>query len=77
MPKVKITISINERYVTRLDRIAKIKNSNRSRIIEEAIDVWEKGYVELALRHGYKAMVREDTEAAEDYMRIAQEILHE
>lgn len=77
MAKTKITVSINERYVAKLDRIAKIKNSNRSRMIEEAIEVWEKEYVEKALRHGYGVMAKEDSRAAEEYVKIAQELLHE
>lgn len=77
MSKTKITISIDKKFVADLDRIAKLKQSNRSILIEEAIKVWERKYIEAALKQGYQAMAKEDYEAAEEYVRIAQEILHE
>ena len=77
MAKTKITISINEKYVARLDRIAKIKHSNRSKLIEEAIRVWQDEHIARALKYGYQVMVKEDRKAAEEYIRVAQEILHD
>jgi predicted transcriptional regulator len=77
MAKTKITISIDERYVITLDRIAKLKHSNRSYLIEEAIKAWETDYIQAALKRGYQLMAREDSQAAEEYIKIAQEILHE
>ncbi len=77
MAKMKITISINEKYVAKLDRIAKIKHSNRSKLIEEAIGVWESEHIERALKYGYQVMVKEDRKAAEEYIKVAQEILHD
>ena len=77
MAKTKITVSIDGRYVITLDRIAKLKHSNRSNLIEEAIKVWETDYIQAALKKGYQSMAREDSQAAEEYIKIAQEILHE
>ena len=77
MSKTKITISIDKKFVVDLDRIAKLKRSNRSSLIEEAIKVWERKYIEAALKQGYQTMTKEDSKAAEEYIRIAQEILHE
>ena len=77
MAKTRITISIDEKYVSKLDRIAKLKHSNRSSLIEDAIKIWETEYIQAALKHGYQTMAREDSEAADEYIKIAQEILHE
>jgi metal-responsive CopG/Arc/MetJ family transcriptional regulator len=77
MAKIKLTISIEEKFVAALDKIAKLKHTNRSNLIEKAIRVWEKGYIEEALRIGYQRMVKEDSKIAEEYVKIAQEILHE
>ena len=77
MSKTKITISIDKKFVANLDRIAKLKRSNRSALIEEAIKAWERKYIEAALKQGYQTMAKEDCKAAEEYIRIAQEILHE
>ena len=77
MAKAKITITIDEKYVSDLDRISRIKHANRSALIEEAIRFWEKEQVKNALKHGYQTMVKEDSKAAEQYIKIAQEILNE
>lgn len=77
MAKMKITISIDDGYVEKLDRVARLKHSNRSNIIEEAIRVWETEYIQQALKYGYQTMAKEDRKAAEEYIKIAQEILHE
>ena len=77
MAKAKITITIDEKYVSDLDRISRIKHANRSALIEEAIRFWEKEQIKKALKHGYQIMVKEDKKAAEQYIKIAQEILSE
>ena len=77
MAKAKITITIDEKYVSDLDRISRIKHTNRSALIEEAIRIWEKKQIKKALKHGYQTMVKEDKKAAEQYIKIAQEILNE
>jgi metal-responsive CopG/Arc/MetJ family transcriptional regulator len=77
MAKTKITISIDEGYVRKLDRIARLKHSNRSNLIEEAIRAWESEHIQAALTYGYQTMAKEDRKAAEEYIKIAQEILHE
>ena len=75
MAKTKITITIEEKYVSDLDRISRIKHANRSALIEEAIKFWEGAQIKKALKHGYQIMAREDSRAAEEYIKIAQEIL--
>ncbi len=77
MAKARITISIDEKFVADLNRIARLKNTNRSSLIEEAIRLWEQEHIEVALKYGYQNMVKEDSKAVEEYMKIAQEILHE
>lgn len=77
MAKTKITVSIDKKYVIKLDRVARLKHSNRSNLIEEAIRIWESEYIHAALKYGYQTMAKEDKQAAEEYIRIAQEILHE
>jgi hypothetical protein len=38
---------------------------------------WEQEHIEAALKYGYQSMVKEDSKAVEEYMKIAQEILYE
>jgi metal-responsive CopG/Arc/MetJ family transcriptional regulator len=77
MAKTKITITIDEKYVSDLDRISRIKRANRSALIEEAIKLWEKEQIKHALKHGYQIMAKEDSKAASEYIKIAREILNE
>jgi metal-responsive CopG/Arc/MetJ family transcriptional regulator len=77
MAKTKITITIDEKYVSDLDRISRVKRANRSALIEQAIKFWEKEQIRNALKHGYQIMAKEDSTAAEEYIKIAQEILSE
>jgi len=77
MAKTKITVSIDDSYVAELDKIARLKHTNRSNLIEEAIKIWEKGQIEKELKEGYLFMAEEDKKLAEENLRIAKEILHE
>jgi hypothetical protein len=47
--------------VANLDKTTKLKHTNRNNLIEKAIKVWEKGYIEEALKIGYQRMVKEDS----------------
>ena len=75
MAKTRITVTLDEKYVNDLDRIARIKKINRSALVEEAILLWEKENINRALMYGYQCMVKEDSRAVEDYIKIAREIL--
>ncbi|OGC43886.1 hypothetical protein A2Y85_07860 [candidate division WOR-3 bacterium RBG_13_43_14] len=75
MAKTRITITLDEKYVKDLDRIARIKKINRSALVEEAILLWEKENINRALVYGYQSMVKEDSQVVEEYIKIAGEIL--
>lgn len=77
MPKTKITISINEDFLNELDKIAKLQQTNRSKLINEALKVWEKERIEAELKQGYLAMAKEDKKIAEENLKIIRETLNE
>lgn len=77
MSKTKITISISKDYVEELDKIAKSQNTNRSKLIEEAIKVWEKRRIDYALKKGYQEMREEDKKVSEGNLKNVGEILNE
>ncbi|MCK4235156.1 ribbon-helix-helix domain-containing protein [candidate division WOR-3 bacterium] len=77
MPKTKITISINEDFLNELDKIAKLQQTNRSKLIDEALKVWEKERIEAELKQGYLAMAKEDKKIAEENLKIIRETLNE
>ena len=65
MPKVKITVSIDEKLSAMIDRHARRLRKNRSRLVEEAIRLWREKQREEQLKEGYLAMAREDSRTAE------------
>ena len=65
MPKVKITVSIDEKLSAMIDRDAHRLRKNRSRVVEEAIRLWREKQREEDLKEGYLAMAREDSRTAE------------
>ena len=65
MPKVKITVSIDQRLREMIDRHARRERKNRSRLVEEAIRLWREKLREEDLREGYLAMAGEDSRTAE------------
>ena len=77
MAKTKITITIEQKFLRELDKIARLKHTNRSNLIEKALRVWEKEQIEAELKKGYLAMANEDKKIAEENLKIAREILHE
>ena len=65
MPKVRITVSIDEKLRAMIDRHAQRIGKNRSRLVEEAIRLWREKQGEEDLKKGYLAMAREDSWTAE------------
>lgn len=65
MPKVKITVSIDQKLSAMIDRQAQRLRKNRSRLVEEAIRLWREKQREEELKEGYLAMAREDSRTAE------------
>jgi metal-responsive CopG/Arc/MetJ family transcriptional regulator len=73
--KLKVTITISESVVRELDRLSKEKKESRSRVIEEAIELWRQKQLERALIKGYLAMGKEDVELAESNFEAGVEVL--
>lgn len=61
----KVTISLASDRLAELDDIVVARDSNRSALIEEALDVWRKARLERELADGYRAMAGEDRKTAE------------
>jgi len=62
----KVTVIIASDRLARLDEIAVARDANRSGLIEEALDVWERELLGQELAAGYKAMAAEDRRTAEE-----------
>jgi len=71
----KVTISLASDRLAELDDIVVARDSNRSALIEEALDVWRKARLERELAEGYRAMAEEDRKTAEDNLGSGVEAL--
>lgn len=75
MSRAKITVTIDETMIHKLDRVSEKRKESRSRLVEEAIKTWHRQQMEHDLIEGYRAMAKEDVEAAETNLSAAQEAL--
>jgi len=71
----KVTVTIASDRLEQLDEIAVARDTNRSALIEEALEVWEKEQLNQELAVGYKAMAEEDRRTAEERLRSGSETL--
>jgi|WetSurMetagenome_2_1015567.scaffolds.fasta_scaffold909127_2 predicted transcriptional regulator len=71
----KVTVTIASDRLEQLDEIAVARDTNRSALIEEALEVWEKEQLDRELAAGYKAMADEDRRTAEERLRSGSETL--
>jgi metal-responsive CopG/Arc/MetJ family transcriptional regulator len=67
--RAKVTITIASDRLEQLDEIALARGSNRSALIDEALDLWEKEQLRRELVAGYEAMAAEDSKTAEHRLR--------
>lgn len=75
MGKAKVTVSIDEGLLGRLDEIGKQQKSPRSRLVEQAIRLLWSELLEEQLRQGYQAMAMEDRDTAEQLLPTGVEAL--
>jgi metal-responsive CopG/Arc/MetJ family transcriptional regulator len=75
MPKVKVTLSLDQDMVQTLDTISRQSHKPRSRVVQEALRVWRRKALEEQLADGYRAMAKEDKETAERFLPAFREIL--
>ena len=77
MNRVKVTLTLDKNLVGQLDHLSKVKEKNRSRLVEEAIKRWYQLELEEELIAGYRSMAQEDKETAEKNLPIAMEAFHD
>jgi predicted transcriptional regulator len=61
----KVTISLSSDRLTELDDIVVARDTTRSALIEEALEVWAERQLARELADGYRAMAAEDRKTAE------------
>lgn len=73
--KVKVTLSLDEDLVEALGKISRQRKKPRSRVVQEALRLWQRRELQEKLAEGYRAMAEEDREAAERHLPAFREIL--
>jgi metal-responsive CopG/Arc/MetJ family transcriptional regulator len=73
--KVKLTLSLDENVVETLDFVSKQSKQPRSRVVQDAIQLWQRRRVQQELADGYRSMSKEDQETAELRLAAFREIL--
>jgi metal-responsive CopG/Arc/MetJ family transcriptional regulator len=73
--KVKLTLSLDEEVVETLDSASKLSKQPRSRVVQDAIQLWQRRRLQQALADGYRSMSKEDQDTAERRLAAFREIL--
>jgi predicted transcriptional regulator len=73
--KTKVTVSLDPDLVGTLGRISRKTGKARSRLVEEALRLWQRQQLEEALKEGYRAMAGDDRATAGRYLRAVRETL--
>ncbi len=63
--KLKLTISLDEDLVQELERISRKTKKPRSRLVQEALRIWQRTELQEKLAQGYREMADENLEMAE------------
>ena len=74
-PKTKITVSLAPDIVGTLGRISRKTGMPRSRLVEDALRLWQRVQREEALKESYRAMAKADRATAERHLPAAREVL--
>jgi metal-responsive CopG/Arc/MetJ family transcriptional regulator len=73
--KVKLTLSLDQDVVDTLDIVSKQSKQPRSRVVQDAIRLWQRRQLQQKLAAGYRSMAKEDQETAEQNLLAFREII--
>lgn len=75
--RAKLSVTVDPNLYQAITRHAERAKVSKSRIVEEAIRVWEKNRMALLAKEGYQKMAHEDAVDAEAYLPAMSEILED
>jgi len=73
--KERLSITIDPDLFKKIEKISKQEKISRSRIITEALKLWEQKKVENLMRKGYLESAKEDMELAEFDLQASNEVI--
>ena len=75
--KRKLSITIDNKMLEKIENISKVHNLSKSRLTEEALKLWFKKNTEELMAKGYQEMAEEDQEFTELALEAQKEALEE
>jgi metal-responsive CopG/Arc/MetJ family transcriptional regulator len=75
--KRKLSITIDNKMLEKIENISKVHNLSKSRLTEEALKLWFKKNTEELMARGYQEMAEEDQEFTELALEAQKEALDE
>ena len=75
--KRKLSITIDNKILEKIENISKVHNLSKSSLTEEALKLWFKKNTEELMARGYKEMAEEDQEFTELALEAQKEALDE
>jgi len=75
--KRKLSITIDNKILEKIENISKVHNLSKSRLTEEALELWFKKNTEELVARGYQEMAEEDQEFTELALEAQKEALDE
>ena len=73
--KAKITVTLDAEIVGTLGRMSRKTGTPRSRLVGDALRLWQRVQLEEALKDGYRSMAKADRAAAERDLPVVREAL--
>lgn len=73
--KQRLSITIDSDLFTKVEKISKEENIPRSRIITEALKLWEQRRIENLMLNGYLDSAKEDLDVAEFDLEAGNEVM--
>lgn len=73
--KERLCITIDSDLFAKIEDVAKEERKTRSKIIMEALQIWEQKRIEYLMRKGYVEGAKEDLELAELDLEAGNEVM--
>jgi len=73
----KLSVTVDPRLYRVVERHAKRTKVPKSKVVEEAIRVWERTRLAALAREGYQKMANENLQDAEAYLSVLDELMEE
>ncbi len=68
--RTKLSVTVDPELYKSISRHAERAKVSKSRVVEDAIRLWEKNQLALLAKEGYQKMAREDVRDAEAYLPV-------